>query len=107
MRYFVSLDPKASGNPSVVELRDVPQLPAGELGVTVDDVAVAADVAWLDGVASVRVDGKIVDLVLDGTTPDLHAIASGRRCQVKVESDRSRAAAAAAAREARPAEATK
>jgi biotin carboxyl carrier protein len=55
------------------------------------------DVVWLErlGTTSVRVDGKIVDLTVEGQPPDIGAIASGHRSYVRVESERQRAAAAA------------
>jgi biotin carboxyl carrier protein len=93
MRYYVSLDP----DPAATKTVAVTERPSGELDVTVDDRTVAVDVQWLDGAASVRVGGKIVDLVLDGVPPEMNAVASGRHAAVRIESERQRAAAAATA----------
>jgi biotin carboxyl carrier protein len=95
MRYYVSLDPDPASPAAAV---DVSRLPSGELDVRVDGTAVPTDVVWLDGAASVRVGGAMIDLILEGTPPDLGAVVNGRRRQAKVESERSRAAAAAARR---------
>jgi biotin carboxyl carrier protein len=93
MRYYVSLDPAGQGAPATVDLNE---RATGEVEVTVGDKQVPVDVVWLDGaIASVRVGGRVVDLILEGTPPDVSAVANGLRCQVRVESDRQRAAAAA------------
>jgi glutaconyl-CoA/methylmalonyl-CoA decarboxylase subunit gamma len=89
MRYYVSLDATTSRTVSVSER------PGGELDVRLGEEPVDVDVVWLDGVASVRVGGRVVDLVVEGSPPDLALVASGRRAAVRVESDRQRAAAAA------------
>src|SRR5258708_1053961 len=92
MRYYVSLDPAASQEPTVV---DVAELPTGELKVTLNDSPLEVDVVWLDGAASIRVGGRIVDLTTEGQPPEIGAIASGHRSYVRVESERQRAATAA------------
>jgi biotin carboxyl carrier protein len=56
---------------------------------------VPVDVVWLGGTASIIVDGRVVDLTIEGQPPEVGAIASGHRSYVKVESERQRAAAAA------------
>jgi biotin carboxyl carrier protein len=91
MRYYVSLDP-AKGEPTVV---DVTELPTGQLEVMLGDKRVPVDVVWLDGVASMRVEGRVVDLTIEGQPPEIGAIVSGHRSYVRVESERQRAAAAA------------
>lgn len=92
MRYYVSLDPAATQDPTVVE---VTELPTGQLEVTLGGKVVPVDVVWLDGTASVRVEGRVVDLTVEGQPPEIGAIASGHRSYVRVESERQRAAAAA------------
>ena len=92
MRYFVSLDPASSHEPTVVEVRE---LPSGEVDVTLDGRRIPVDVVWLNGAASFRVDGHVVDLTVEGQPPEIGAIASGHRSYVRVESERQRAAAAA------------
>lgn len=92
MRYYVALDPAASLAPTVV---DVTELPTGQLEVTLGGAIVPVDVVWLDGSASIRVDGRVVDLTLEGQPPEVGAVASGHRSYVRVESERQRAAAAA------------
>ena len=44
---------------------------------------------------SVRVDGKVVDLTIEGAPPEVGAVASGHRSYVRVESERMCAAAQA------------
>lgn len=90
MRYYVSLD--LAVGPTVVEVNE---LPTGKLEVLLGGKDVPVDVVWLDGAASVRVGGRIVDLTVEGQPPDLGAIVSGHRSYVRVESERQRAAAAA------------
>ena len=92
MRYYVSLDPAATQEPTVV---DVTELPTGSLEVSLDGKTVPVDIVWLDGTASIRVDGRVVDLTVEGQPPEIGAIASGHRSYVRVESERQRAAAAA------------
>lgn len=92
MRYYVSLDPAEDKQPNVV---DVIELPSGQLEVTLHGKAVPVDVVWLDGAASIRVAGRMVDLTVEGQPPEVGAIASGHRSYVRVESERQRAAAAA------------
>lgn len=91
MRYYVTLDPKAA--PVEVDLRE---LPSGALEVRVGDGAAEVDLASVGSALSVRVDGRVVDLTTEGSPPELGIIASGHRSYVRVESERMRAAAAAA-----------
>lgn len=93
MRYFVNLDPTPGAPPTLV---DVSELPSGELDVRVGDKHVPVDVAKLDGALSVLVDGKVVDLTIEGRLPEIGVVANGHRSYVRVESERQRAAAAAA-----------
>jgi biotin carboxyl carrier protein len=92
MRYYVSLDPTAAEDQTVVEVNE---LPTGQLEVSLGGKVVPVDVVWLDGSASVRVGGRMVDLTVEGQPPEIGAIASGHRSYVRVESERQRAAAAA------------
>jgi biotin carboxyl carrier protein len=87
MRYYVHLSPGEA--PVTV---DVTELPNGALDVKVDDRKVDVDILPVGGALSLRVGGQVVDLTVEGTPPDLGAIASGHRSYVRVESDRSRAA---------------
>ena len=54
MRYYVSLDPTTDQIPTAV---DVNELPTGQLEVMLAGRPIPVDVVWLDGSASVRVDG--------------------------------------------------
>ncbi len=92
MRYYVSLDPAAGVEPTIV---DVNELPTGQLDIKLGGTAVPVDVVWLQGTASIRVGGRIVDLTVEGQPPEIGAIASGHRSYVRVESERQRAASAA------------
>jgi glutaconyl-CoA/methylmalonyl-CoA decarboxylase subunit gamma len=92
MRYYVSLDPTATQDPTVVE---VTELPTGQLEVTLGGQNVPVDVVWLEGTASIRVGGRMVDLTVEGQPPEIGAVASGHRSYVRVESERQRAASAA------------
>jgi biotin carboxyl carrier protein len=91
VRYFVSF----SDSKEPLEI-DVKELPSGMLEVSSGGKKIDVDVAFVEGSLSLRVDGHVVDLTTEGTPPDLGVIASGHRSYVRVESDRQRAAAAAA-----------
>jgi len=88
MRYYVTLDPSAK-EPTLV---DVNELPTGQIEVLLGGKPVAVDVVALDGALSVRVGGRIVDLTVEGSPPEIGAIASGHRSYVRVESEHQRSA---------------
>jgi biotin carboxyl carrier protein len=89
VRYYVTLEPDPEAKPIVV---DLVELPSGELEARVDDRHVDLDVAYLGAQLSVRIDGQVVDLTVEGTPPEVGAVASGHRSYVRVESERMRAA---------------
>jgi biotin carboxyl carrier protein len=89
VRYFVTLEPDPQAKPVIV---DLVELPSGELQARVNDRPVELDVAYLGAQLSARVDGQVVDLTIEGTPPDVGAVASGHRSYVRVESERMRAA---------------
>ncbi|MFI5296857.1 MAG: acetyl-CoA carboxylase biotin carboxyl carrier protein subunit [Polyangiales bacterium] len=92
MRYFVTLD----GDPAHERAIDVEVRPTGELVVMSQGRRIDADVVRFDdGTWSVHVDGRVIDLTIEGAPPDVGVVASGTRAYVRVESDRLRAAAAA------------
>lgn len=110
MRYFVGFDPQRGSSlgsassvdspaarGSVVEV-DVTELPSGELDVVVGGKRVVVDAVSAGGALSVRIDGRTVDLVLEGQPPELGVVASGHRSYVRVESERQRSAGAAKSR---------
>jgi hypothetical protein len=82
MRYHVSLDP-AANDPLTVE---VTELPTGRLDVSLGEKKVPVDVVWLEGTASIIVEGRVVDLTIEGQPPEIGAIASGHRSYLIVES---------------------
>jgi biotin carboxyl carrier protein len=89
MKYFVTIDDQEHAI-------DVEVRPNGELVVSLDGHVYENDVIVLDDDAlSVRIDGRVLDLTVEGSPPDVGVIASGHRAYVKVESDRLRAARAA------------
>ena len=104
MRYFVTID----GDERII---DVLELPGGGYDVRLVEVssddaserATRLDTQLIarDGLFTMRVDGRVLDLVLDGSPPHLEVFSSGRRASVKVESARMRAAASLRGRGAR------
>ncbi|HEX4336656.1 MAG TPA: biotin/lipoyl-containing protein [Polyangiaceae bacterium] len=95
MRYFVKID-------ATEHVIDVAELPGGGFDVrkvpdgadaSARGVPLAVEVSSPGGPLNVRVDGRVFDLVVDGTAPNLSIFASGRRVQVTVESAHARAAA--------------
>jgi glutaconyl-CoA/methylmalonyl-CoA decarboxylase subunit gamma len=89
VRYYVTLEPDPQAKPVVV---DLVELPSGELDARVDDRRVELDVAYLGAQLNVRIDGQVVDLTVEGSPPEVGAVASGHRSYVRVESERMRAA---------------
>ena len=93
MRYFVTIGRPEDNRERTV---DVSVLPNGDLLVTMDGKTVDTDlVAFDDGSLSIRIDGQVLDLTIEGQPPEVGVIASGHRAYVRVESERLRAAAAA------------
>ncbi|GAC1351941.1 MAG: hypothetical protein NVS3B20_22820 [Polyangiales bacterium] len=89
MRYFVTID----GREHVI---DIAVRPSGEFVVSRADAIVDSDVIALDdGGLSIRIDGRVFDLTIEGTPPEVGVVASGHRAYLRVESERLRAAAAA------------
>jgi len=89
MRYFVTFP---SGDEVEV---DVNHLPTGELSVTTAGKTLAVESLSDIGGTAMRIDGKVVDLAMEGEPPGVGVIAKGRRFYAKVESERMRALAAA------------
>jgi biotin carboxyl carrier protein len=92
MRYFVNLD----GTEHVI---DVAELPGGGFDVTLEDAQASkkklqVEASQPGGPLTVRVEGRVFDLVVDGSSPTQHVFASGRRASVVVENAHQRAAAA-------------
>jgi biotin carboxyl carrier protein len=91
MRYFVTFP---SGEETEV---DVVHLPTGEVRVQVGGRTFDADaLVPASGATSMRVDGSVLDLWMEGTPPEVGVIALGRRFYARAESERMRALAAAA-----------
>jgi glutaconyl-CoA/methylmalonyl-CoA decarboxylase subunit gamma len=84
MRYFVAL-----GEHEIPV--DVTLLPGGGYGVRIDGKDVAVDAVAAGDCLSVRVDGRVIDLLLDGTAPALTFVASGVRGEAVIETERTRA----------------
>ena len=93
MRYYVSLTPNDEAA-KPVEV-DVSELPNGSLDVKVGGKPVKVDLVDLGGVLSINIGGKIVDLTVEGSPPNVGIVASGHRSYVYVVSERERAAEAA------------
>ncbi len=89
MRYYVTLDPDPQARPVAV---DLVELPSGALQAKIEGRAVDVDVVPLGAQLSIRVDGKVVDLTIEGAPPEIGAVASGHRSYVRVESERMRSA---------------
>lgn len=89
MRYHVTF-------PGGVEvLVDLDHLPTGELSVTVDGRRIVAETLSQAASTAMRIDGRVVDLWMEGEPPGVGVIARGRRFYASVESERARALSAA------------
>jgi glutaconyl-CoA/methylmalonyl-CoA decarboxylase subunit gamma len=84
MRYFVAL-----GEREIPV--DLTSLPSGGWQVTVDGKEVAVDAVAVGESLSVRVNGKVIDLLLDGSPTELKFVASGVRGEATIETERTRA----------------
>jgi biotin carboxyl carrier protein len=89
MRYYVTFPP--SDEIAV----DVTHVPTGELRVEIGGQRFTADVESHEGAITVRIDGRVVDLWIEGEAPDVGVVAAGHRFYAKVESERMRALSAA------------
>lgn len=93
MRYFVTIE----GKEHVVDVSDVP---GGSIEVRLSEAENGGPGRLLDvevshpgGPLTVRVEGHVFDLVLDGAAPNVTVFASGRRAAALVENAHQRAAA--------------
>jgi glutaconyl-CoA/methylmalonyl-CoA decarboxylase subunit gamma len=84
MRYFVALGAREIPV-------DVTALPSGGWDVRVDGQAVQVDTASAGDALSVRVDGRVLDVLLDGPLPNVKFIAGDLRGDATIETERSRA----------------
>jgi biotin carboxyl carrier protein len=91
MRYYVTLE----GTEHAV---DINPRPTGGYEVSLGGKPVVADVVQVGGTLSMIVDGRVVDLTVEGAPPAVGVIASGKRVYLEVESERGRAARAAKSR---------
>src|SRR5262245_22178484 len=84
MRYFVALGAREIPV-------DVTSLPSGGWSVSVDGKEVAVDAVTAGDSLSVRVDGQVFDLLIDGSLPALKFVAAGIRGDATIETERTRA----------------
>lgn len=91
MRYFVTIKDRE------VPV-DVAVSASGAFSVSIDGRPIDVDVHALGGdrVLSLLIDGKVVDLTVEGAPPDLGLVAGGTRAYVRAESERMRLASHAA-----------
>lgn len=76
---------------------DVTHLPTGEIQVEVNGQRVPADILDAEGYVNLRIDGRVVDMLLEGNPPQFGVVTKGLRFYANVESDRTRAMSAALA----------
>ena len=90
MRYFVTLE----GTEHIIDVADQP---GGGYAVSLlhgeQSIPVSADISGPNSGTSLRIDGQVVDLVMEGQAPTLSVFASGKRVSAQVETARTRAAA--------------
>jgi glutaconyl-CoA/methylmalonyl-CoA decarboxylase subunit gamma len=85
MRYFVTL---AAREIPV----DVTSLAGGGFSVVVEGKPVEVDAITAGGALSLRIDGRVVDLFLDGAPPKVAFAALGSSGKASIETDRTRSA---------------
>jgi glutaconyl-CoA/methylmalonyl-CoA decarboxylase subunit gamma len=74
---------------------DITVLPTGETQVIAAGRRMSVDTVEHGGATHMCIDGRSVDLWIDGTAPDVGIVAAGRRFRATVESERMRASHAA------------
>src|SRR4051812_27741897 len=79
---------------------DVTHLPTGAVKVTVAGKTLDADVIDPSGSVNMRLDGRVVDLLMEGAPPEVGVVTRGLRFYAKVESDRMRAVSSALGKKA-------
>lgn len=84
MRYFVTLP---SGREIPV---DVTHLPTGAIQVALEGRTIEVDAFGSGASTHVSVEGRGVDLWLEGAPPEVGIVAGGRRFYARVESERTR-----------------
>src|SRR5262245_35143896 len=90
MKYFVTFP---SGDVTEV---DVTHLPTGQIRVDIAGRTFEADaLVPASGATNMRVDGRVLDLWMEGEPPDVGVIALGRRFYARSESERMRSLSAA------------
>ena len=92
MRYFVTLP---SGREIAVDLSSDAR---GEQLAAIEGRSVDVDLVQHAGGTSYRVEGRVVDLTLEGKLPDVGVVARERRFHARVESERARALGAVGGR---------
>lgn len=85
MRYFVKY---SSGREIPV---DVTVLPTGEIRAEIEGRSVKIDAYDHRGVTHVNLEGKSVELWMDGKAPEIGVVSADKRFHVQVENERTRA----------------
>jgi biotin carboxyl carrier protein len=88
----VTLDVRSNEPPREVDLVEQPN---GTQRATLDGRTLEIDAVAIGQNLSVRVDGHVVDLTLDGAPPEWGVVTRGYRTRARVESDRQAASARA------------
>ena len=70
---------------------DVTHLPTGAVRVTVAGETYDADIIEAAGAINLKLDGRIVDILVEGGPPEVGVVTRGLRFYAGVESDRMRA----------------
>src|SRR5882672_10068642 len=83
MRYFVTLGAREINV-------DVTPLPGGGFSVTVDGESAPAEVAPAGSALSIRIGGRVFDLVLEGAWPEVRFSALGAAGRANIETEQSR-----------------
>lgn len=83
MRYFVALGAREIPV-------DVTALPGGGWDVRASGERLCVDAVTAGDALSIRVEGRVVDLMLDGVPPEVRFVASGTRGEAVIETDRTR-----------------
>jgi biotin carboxyl carrier protein len=91
MRYYVTF---SSGTEIPI---DITVLPTGETQVIAGGQKLSVDMVEHAGSTHLCIDGRSVDVWMDGTLPDVGIVAAGHRLRAKVESERMRASHSAQA----------
>jgi len=88
MRFHVVLDLGTAGADSAPAVVDVVETAGGRLEARIGGRSIDADLVRLPGMTSVRAEGRMVEVTVDGALPNVQVRAGGRRWSARAWDER-------------------